>query len=71
MTLHLQCKKDGTVRAMLVKYQGETPICLVSRLLTDENAKRIYEAFFSKAQIDKICVRVWVRGLNWVNPQDA
>lgn len=70
IVLHLQCKKDGTVRLMLNKDIAGQAQCIASRLLTDENAKRIYEAIFNKTTVEKICPRIHVRGLGWVNPYD-
>ena len=69
IVLHLQCRKDGNVRATLNRVEGHFVTPILSRLLFDSNAKKIYEALFSKSTIERIHVRVYMNGEGWVNPQ--
>jgi hypothetical protein len=69
IVLHLQCRNDGAVRAVLQKVEGHFITAIASRLLFDTNAKAIYEAIFAKAKVERIHVRVFLNGEGWVNPQ--
>jgi hypothetical protein len=68
IVLHLQCKGNGTVRMMVNQEQSWGFKNLVSRVLTDENAKRVYDAVFAKWEVGKVAVRVYHVGKGWVRP---
>lgn len=66
VVLHLQCKQDGSVRAMLnqmIEGQKIPAKILESGVITNENAARVYAAIFRKYAVDVIAARVWSDGL--------